>query len=312
MDDTRRAVLDAVADGPTPGPDIADRLGVSRAAVWKHVEALRSEGFAVESTDEGYRLAGVEGFGGPAIEYGLDAPFTVEFHDTVASTNTLARERAEAGRRDHVVVAAEQTGGRGRLDREWTSPRGGLWLSAVLGPECPPAEAPVFTLAAAVALVRALDPLAVDASIKWPNDVLLDTSEGHQKVAGVLTEMAGEHDRVAWVVLGIGCNANVDPETLPPGATSLAEQAGTVDRRALAQRLLDALDSLRGRPDAILDAWREHARTPGRRVRVETPRETVVGVARDVETPGTLLVETDDGRTVRVSTGDCEHLRPAD
>jgi BirA family biotin operon repressor/biotin-[acetyl-CoA-carboxylase] ligase len=309
MNDTRRAVLDALADGPVGGPDLADALDVSRAAVWKHVEALREAGFEVESAGDGYRLAGVPEYGGPAIEYGLDADFEVEFHERLPSTNDRARERAADGAEDVVVVAEEQTGGRGRLDREWASPPGGIWLSVVLRPDLPPASVPILTLAAAVATTHAAREAGVDAGIKWPNDVLVSAGDDEPKLAGILTEMEGEADRVSWVVVGVGVNANVDAADLPPGATSVREQAGDVDRRVLVQRLLEEFDPLRRDPDAVLDAWSGLALTLGREVRVETPSGEVRGEAVRVEPPGALVVRTDAGER-RVHAGDCEHLRP--
>jgi len=214
-----------------------------------------------------------------------------------------------------VVLADEQTGGRGRLDRLWASPSGGVWSSVLLRPDLPPAQVPLLTLATGVATVRAVEPLGVDAGLKWPNDVLVGRQGGdpradEPKLAGILTEMAGEADRTAWVVVGVGLNANVDADALPPGATSLREQVGDVDRRELVQRLLASLDALVTAPERILPEWREVSLTLGRRVRVTTASGAVVGTATDVEPPGRLVVETDDG-PVRVHAGDCEHLRPA-
>ncbi len=309
MQETRKEVLDALASGPVSGPDLAEELGLSRAAVWKHVEALREVGFEIESDGDGYRLAGVPEFAGPAVEFGLEAPYTVEYHDSIPSTNDRARELATEGRENVVVLADEQTGGRGRLDRAWASPSGGVWLSVLLRPDVPPTETPLFTLAAAVATVRAAREASVDAVIKWPNDVLVAGSE--RKLAGVLTEMGGEADRVDWLVVGVGVNANVDPATIPgEGATSLRAQAGDVDRRAFTQRLVEEFHSLRTDPEGILPAWRERAATLGRRVRVDTPGGEVTGEAVGVTYPGSLVVETAGGR-VEVTAGDCEHLRPA-
>ena len=306
MQDTRRAVLNAIADGPVTGPDLADRLDVSRAAVWKHVDALRKSGFGIQSDDVGYRLSTVPDYGGPAIELGLEAPFEIEYHDSLQSTNIRARELAAAGNTDRVVVADEQTGSRGRLERPWVSPPGGIWLSLVCRPDLPPAHAPILTLAAAVAIAEIAREIGVEAGIKWPNDVLVSTNDNERKLAGILTEMEGEADRVSWVVLGIG--VNVDGEGLPEGATGLRDHAD-VDRRIAVQRLLERFDALRDDLDAVLPAWRTHALTLGRRVRVETPTEDVVGRAVDIEFPGTLVVETETGRR-RVHAGDCEHLRP--
>jgi len=308
MQETRRQVLDALAEGPVRGPALAERLDVSRAAVWKHVEALREAGFEIESTDDGYRVAEVPEYGGLAVEFGLDAPFTVEYHDEIDSTNARARRLATEGAGDVVVLADAQTGGRGRLDREWSSPPGGIYLSVVCRPDLPTAHAPIYTLAAAVAAARAAREAGADAGIKWPNDVLVPVGEDERKLVGVLTEMEGEADRVSWVVVGVGVNAGVPASALPGTATSLRELGADVDRRAFVQRFLEAFDDLRGDPDSILPAWREHALTLGRRVRVETPRGVVEGEAVDVAFPGALLVETADGER-RVSAGDCEHLR---
>ncbi|SFR51917.1 MULTISPECIES: biotin--[acetyl-CoA-carboxylase] ligase [Halorubrum] len=335
--DTRRALLDALAadDGPVSGPALADSLGVSRAAVWKAVEGLREEGFAIGSTPDGYVPPDDPGYSGPGIAFGLDAPYSVEYRDRIASTNERARELAGAGAADVAVVADEQTGGRGRLDREWVAPSGGVWLSVLTRPDVPTARAPLFTLAAAVATTDAAREAGVDAHIKWPNDVLVggeedaegDVGEGHdgadpeatgrggRKLAGILTEMEGEADRVGWLVVGVGVNANIVPETLPAGAASLsAERGEPIDRRRFAATLLERYAALTASPaalDGVLPAWRERASTLGRRVRVEAADGVVEGTAVDVAGPGALVVDTDEGRR-RVHAGDCEHLRDAE
>ena len=316
MNETRGALLDELSDGVVSGPHLAERLDISRAAVWKQVEALRDDGFEIESTADGYVVTAVPAYGGAAIEYGLDVPYTIEYHSSIASTNDRGRELATAGERDVVVVADEQTGGRGRLERAWSAPSGGVWLSVVFDPECPPAHAPVYTLAAAVATTRAAREAGVDASIKWPNDLLVadtaaDAERGGRKLAGILTEMEGEADRVSWLLVGIGVNANVDADALPAGATSIRAEAGDVDRRAFVQRLLEEFHDLRNDPDSILDAWRGYSDTLGRRVRVEMRGEAIEGEAVDVEFPGALVVRTAAGER-RVHAGDCEHLRPVE
>ncbi|ELZ80638.1 bifunctional biotin--[acetyl-CoA-carboxylase] synthetase/biotin operon repressor [Haloferax sp. Atlit-6N] len=373
MSDTRRALLDALAEGPVSGPDLADRLGVSRAAVWKHVESLRDEGFGVESAGDGYVVTDVPEYGGPAIEYGLEVDYDIEFHETLDSSNVRARELAAEGASDVVVVAREQTASRGRKNREWSAPDGGVWMSLLVRPDEPPAYAPLYTLAMAVAVCDAAREAGVDASIKWPNDVIVSeandnpsgasasdgvsaseasggspahaggvatseasgsssanadgisaseasggskdsdtpTDRGYRKLCGILTEMEGEADRVSWLVIGPGINVNLDPADLPEGATSVAAEAGPVERRVFVQRVLERFDELRGDIDAVLPAWRERADTLGRRVRVHTASGVIEGEAVDIEHPGTLVVRTDEGEK-RVHAGDCEHLRPAD
>ena len=246
-----------------------------------------------------------------------DGPFEVELHASIGSTNERARELAADGAADVVVLADEQTGGSGRLDRAWASPSGGVWMSVLSRPDLQLAAAPVLTLAAGVATVRAAEPVGVEATLKWPNDVLVpdagDPGSGRteRKLAGILTEAAGDGDRVEWVIVGVGINANVDADALPPGATSIREAVGDADRTELVRRWLDAFDELRTDPDAVLPAWREVSSTLGRRVRVTTSLGDVVGEAVDVEFPGRLVVDTGDDE-VRVHAGDCEHLRPVD
>jgi BirA family biotin operon repressor/biotin-[acetyl-CoA-carboxylase] ligase len=310
MNDTRRRLLAALAaaDGPLAGPTLAERLDVSRAAVWKQIEALRARGFDIESDAGGYVVRSVPDYGAEAIQFGLEAPYDVEYHDRLPSTNDRARELAVAGATDRLVVAGEQTGGRGRLDRGWTSPPGGVYASLCCRPDRPPAHAPVFTLAAAVSVARACREAGVDAAIKWPNDVLVADTE--RKLAGVLTEMEGESDRISWLLVGVGANVDVADSSLPPAATSVRAAGGTADRRRFCQRVFELFHEYRSDPEAVLPAWRERTATLGRAVRIETPSGTVEGEAVDVEFPGALVVRTAEGdRTVHA--GDCEHLRPA-
>ncbi|WP_338729284.1 biotin--[acetyl-CoA-carboxylase] ligase [Haladaptatus sp. DJG-WS-42] len=309
MNDTRARVLAALADGSLSGPELAEKLEISRAAVWKHVEALREAGFVIESDGDGYVLTEIPEYGGPAVEFGLDAPYSIEYHESIDSTNRRARELAKEGAENVVVLADEQTGSRGRLNRDWQAPAGGVWMSLVLRPELPTAHAPLLTLAAAVAVTKVAREAGVEAVIKWPNDVLVSTADGEKKLCGILTEMAGEADRVSWVVVGIGINANLDADEIPETATSLQLEGETVNRRIVVQRVLEEFTVLAADTDAILPAWREYALTLGQYVRVETANGDVLGEAVDVEFPGTLVLETEDG-TVRISAGECEHLRP--
>lgn len=308
MSQSRRRIVRALAnsDGPVSGPTLAEELSVSRTAVWKQIEGLREEGFEIESDESGYRLAAVPDRGSTALSLGLAAPFDVEYHETIDSTNRRARELAEEGATDTVVVANAQTAGRGRLDRSWESPPGGVYVSIVCRPDRPPAEAPLYTLAGAVATTRAIRETGLDAQIKWPNDVLLLNDDTEQKLAGILTEMQGETDRIEWLAVGIGVNID-DPNI--DGATGLrSELDDRVDLRVFVQRILESFDALREQEsESILADWRDAAATLGRRVRVETPGGVIVGRAVDVEPPGALVVETDD-ETVCVHAGDCEHL----
>lgn len=305
MQPTRRQILTALSEETVSGPDIAANLDISRAAVWKHIEALRDEGFVIDSTADGYYLRDKPEFGSTAIEFGLNAPYSIECHDTIDSTNRRARELADAGENNVVVISDCQTGGRGRLNREWTSPPGGIWLSLLFRPDIPIASAPIYTLGAAVAICETVRQFDIDAGIKWPNDVLI----ADKKLAGILTEMEGEADQVGWIIVGIGINANIDSDDLPNTATSLQAEIGTISRRTVIQSLLNRFNSLHMEPSTILPTWRNLSQTLGKPVRVETANETICGTAIDIEFPGSLRIQTESGERV-VTTGDCEHLRP--
>ncbi len=309
VDTTTQHVLDHLASGPTTGPTMARGLDVSRAAVWKQIETLRDVGFAIESDQAGYRVTGVPEYGAEAVAFGLDAPYSIAYQQSVSSTNEVARSLARDGETDLVLLADEQPAGRGRLDRSWVGPSGGIYLSILIRPQLEPVTVPLLTLAAAVATVESLTAIGIDASIKWPNDVVYHG----QKLAGILTEMEGEADRVNWAIVGIGLNANVDPALLPDTATSVAAITGeTVSRREIVQSLLERFHTHTEHLDTIIDAWRVHTETLGRSVRVKIGNETVEGVAEDITASGSLQIRTGEGNLVTVHAGDCEHLRPHD
>ncbi len=316
------AFLAEAGDEFVSGEAISDKLGLSRAAVWKHVDALRAQGYRIDAVPaRGYRLVGIPD---RLAELELrpllnthDLGHVLHWYEEVGSTNDVAKELAEQGAaHGEVVVAEAQTSGRGRRGRSWSSPRGrNVYLSAILRPDLPPARAPELTLLASVALCQATRHAGVPARIKWPNDLVA----GARKMAGVLTEMAAEMDQVQWVVLGLGVNVTARPDDFPPEvrelATSLAIERGQPVPRALfAAALLTALEEWLDRHAAegfapVREAWREMSDTLGRDVRVRTGDGEVVGLAEDVDDAGALLVRTDCGVT-RVLAGDVELLRP--
>jgi BirA family transcriptional regulator, biotin operon repressor / biotin---[acetyl-CoA-carboxylase] ligase len=319
-------VLAFLAEGDdafVSGEAISDKLGLSRAAVWKHVNALRAQGYRIDAVPaRGYRLVEIPDRLGPLeLRPLLDTHHLgreLHWFAEVGSTNDAAKALAEDGALHGAVVVAEaQTAGRGRLGRGWSSPPGkNLYLSAVLRPDLPPSRAPELTLLASVALCEAVRGAGVAASIKWPNDLLA----GGRKLAGILTEMAAEQDLVHWMVVGVGVNVNAAgedfPEELRPTATSLLLERGTPVPRALfAAAFLTALEAWLDRHAAegfapVRAAWREMSSTLGREVRVRTASEDLTGVAEDIDAQGALLVRTAAGLE-RVLAGDVEMLRPA-
>jgi BirA family biotin operon repressor/biotin-[acetyl-CoA-carboxylase] ligase len=317
-------VLDALrrAGGRTcSGASLSEELGVSRAQIWKHVEALRALGYKIEAAaGDGYQLGEApDRLYEAEIHDGLETKWLareVHWLESTDSTNRVALEMAREGAPHGATVVAEgQTAGRGRLGRSFFSPPGlNLYTSTVLRPRLTTAEAPALILASAVAVAEAVaetvdDPEAVE--IKWPNDVLL----GGLKTSGILMELGAEATRISFLVLGIGVNLNVDRETFPDEfrhlATSLSSHCGRrIDRVAFARRLYTHLERVldrcvEGGFDAIRPAFEARFRMTGRRVTVvelggASQAGEVLGIADD----GTLRIRDDRGHERQVIAGD--------
>ncbi|HTP27951.1 MAG TPA: biotin--[acetyl-CoA-carboxylase] ligase [Anaeromyxobacteraceae bacterium] len=303
------------------GEAISDKLGLSRAAVWKHVNALRARGYRIDAVPaRGYRLVGIPDRVGPLELRPLlnthDLGQMIHWLEETGSTNDVAKRLAEEGAlHGEVVVAEAQTAGRGRRGRTWaSSPGKNLLLSVILRPDLPPSRCAELTLVASVALCEVVRRAGVQASIKWPNDLLVRG----RKLAGILTELATDPDRVHWAVVGIGVNVNARTEDfaaeLRSAATSLAiERREPVARALFAAALLGTLEEWLDRHamegfSPVREAWKGMSDTLGQEVRVLSGGRETVGRAEDVDELGALVVRTATGRE-RVLSGDVEALR---
>lgn len=284
------------------GAALASALGVSRTAVWKQVAALRNAGYPVETQrGRGYRLA--PGSPTPAALEALRSGSFGAFYaylGTVESTQEVLKNWALDGAEEGSVVLAErQRKGRGRRGRAWASEPGkSLTFSVLLRPELPLSTLPLLPLAAGLALREACGL----GGLKWPNDLL---SPDGRKLAGVLLEAQVSGEEVAWVLLGIGLN--VHRGLLPEGAAVL-EEFLEVRRVQLLARLLERLEARYAQlrhPAALLQDYRAHSYTLGRRVRVSTPRGVLEGQAMDIAPDGALVVRSAD-TTHHIGAGDVE------
>jgi BirA family biotin operon repressor/biotin-[acetyl-CoA-carboxylase] ligase len=241
----------------------------------------------------------------------------VHCFDVVGSTNREAHRLGQQGAPEGTVVIAEgQREGRGRLGRSWASPSGGgLYLSFVLRPGCPPSGVALLTLVAGIAVASTVRAMGFEPQLKWPNDVLI----ADRKVAGVLTEALFHQDRVDFVVVGVGINVNTELKAFPGDvrdmATSLRVSGGRpVSRLLLLQRLLRRQEQWyelfsAGALEKIIERWRQLDTTVGRVVEVILPQKRFVGVAEAVDDDGALLVRDKKGELVRVLAGDVVHCR---
>jgi len=323
MDDE---ILQLLRESPSAflsGEEISHRLKVSRTAVWKRINHLRNLGYEVEaSTRSGYRLIQSPDLLTPLeikpiLKTNWVGKKIHHFH-SLDSTNSKAYQLALNGAEEgEVVIAESQEKGRGRLGRHWFSPPFlNLYLSVILRPKISPHQAPLITLMAAVATADAIQKFSgLFPLIKWPNDILLRD----RKVAGLLNEIHSEMDRIHFVILGIGANLNMDekmfPKEIRAAATSLKIEMGRpILRKVFLQFLLLELERwytifLREGSTVLLKAWRDRAHIKGRRVKVTSFGEAIVGTAIDVDSDGALILETTNGKRKRIVAGDVEYNR---
>jgi BirA family biotin operon repressor/biotin-[acetyl-CoA-carboxylase] ligase len=314
-------ILSALRENVTgvSGAELADQLHISRAAIWSRIEELRKVGYDIEAGPHfGYRLMGepdalladdlLARLGRTKI-IGRD----IQVFEQTTSTNDVVEKLARDGVREGAVVFAEsQTRGRGRLGRKWVSPaRKGLWFSILLRPNLRPQETTRLTVATATALRRALlSQTRLPVEIKWPNDILING----KKVAGILTEMSAELDRVRHVIPGIGIDVNQDAHEFPPElrkiATSLKIESGeSLSRPALAAVVLRELDYdysriCAGKFSEVAGEWVEHCGTIGKDVTVHIGDRKMRGRAESLDDEGALVLRTEHGRLQRITGGD--------
>lgn len=298
------------------GEKLSKEFGISRAAIWKYMKALKEEGYKIESVSKkGYRLDNAPDL----LTYGEFKPYLktkcigrncIHFN-TIDSTNLVAKKLAQQGEpHGTVIIAEEQTTGRGRLGRVWVSPKStGIWLSVILRPDISPFMASKLTLLGAAAVERALENLGINAYIKWPNDIVLN----NKKVCGILTEMSGEIDRVNYIIMGIGINVNMNsfPENIENIATSLKIQAGNeIDRKLLLAHVLNNFEVFyeafieKSDFSEVLNICRNKSILLGKEVKLISGNSEKSVKALDLDEDGELLVQYEDGTQGKVISGE--------
>ncbi|MFW6152878.1 MAG: biotin--[acetyl-CoA-carboxylase] ligase [Halobacteriota archaeon] len=298
-------VLCAAAAGTVDLPTVAARLERDEATIRDVAASLARRDLLVVDRDA-IRLAPGHGYDAVTLESILPAGYELAMFDRVESTNATAGELLDAGVDARVLVVAErQARGRGRRGRDWHSPPGGIWASIGDGRPRPVATAWLEQFALSLAVIDVTDALGVECRLKWPNDVL---GPDGGKLAGVLVQSVSRGPTRRSTICGVGLNANVDPSTIPPHATTLASLCGPVERWAVLGHLVTAFERRRERASRTRTAWLERAETVGRRVVIDTPDGELVGTATGLTGHGDLVLATDSGRrTVPVSR--CERLR---
>lgn len=299
------------------GQEMCNALGVSRTAVWKVMNQLKEEGYVIEAvSNKGYSLTyrpnTITDYEVKSTLGNLDLIDEVLYYETIDSTNIVAKQLANAGEdRNLLLLAEEQTAGRGRRGRAWSSPKGsGIWMSLLLHPQIAPEHASMITLVSALALVKGIEQAAgIRAQIKWPNDIIVNG----KKVCGILTEMNSELDYIHYVVLGMGINANTKefPEELRSIATSLYMEGGKeVDRAGLVAEVMKQFSSYYHRflqtedLSGLREEYEEYLVHKDQMIRIINGQDSMEGYALGIGEDGSLTVRLLDETITQIISGE--------
>ncbi|EOD01124.1 biotin--[acetyl-CoA-carboxylase] ligase [Caldisalinibacter kiritimatiensis] len=300
------------------GQKISEELNVSRTAIWKYMNQLKDEGYEIESVSrKGYRLILTP----DVLTYdeikdllktkriGRD----ILYFNSIDSTNSKAKQLASDGKGEGtVIISEEQTKGRGRLGRNWVSPKGkGVWMSIIIRPDIQPIDASKITQVTAAAVSKSILELGIKNYIKWPNDIIIN----NKKVCGILTEMSGELNKINYIVIGIGINVNLDENEIPNDikdiATSLKIESGKkVSRKQLVANIFNNFEELyeellnKNEITHSIEICKENSAVLGKEIRVIFRNKEIRGKAVDLTDEGELLIENQEGKIQKIISGE--------
>lgn len=302
------------------GQDLSDSLSLSRAAVWKHIKKLQSLGYKIESKPKlGYKLIKTtESLFPWEISVGLKTNLfgkRIYFFDSIDSTQNfaikIASKKTENGA---LVISEKQTHGRGRQDRKWISPPGGIWISLVLHPDLDASASTLFPLVVSLALAISIEKaLKIKCKLKWPNDVTIKD----KKIAGVLVDASIESGIIEYMILGIGINFKINPKEIEKklihtqnyyGVASLLDKKTKTTPLKLVQEFLFELERLyqilcKNDLKFLVDQWTKRSSTIGRSITITLPNKTIRGKALKIEPDGALILSS-KGKNQRIIAGD--------
>lgn len=296
------------------GEELSKKLGVSRTAIWKNINALRSDGYVISSvTNRGYRLEEIPDLlDKDIISDSLNTSVIgkkIEVLKTVDSTNEEIKRRAANGEPSGlIIVAEEQTKGKGRLGKSWSGNKGGLFFTALIRPDMSPSDISSITLAAGYGVCLAIrEYTGLDARIKWPNDIII----GNKKIVGILTEIAAQTDKLDYAAIGIGINVNNNfPDEISHKATSLyAELGKEINRNDFFRCVIKRLDKVISSFLVCMSidditSFTELCATIGRNVSVKRNGRLIDGKAIGLSKYGELIITDEAGENYIINSGE--------
>jgi BirA family biotin operon repressor/biotin-[acetyl-CoA-carboxylase] ligase len=299
------------------GELISKKLNISRTAVWKKIQLLKELGYDIESVkNKGYRLISKPDVTlSEEITFNLDTKIIgkkIIYFNSISSTNSYAKNLIKKNAEEGTVIISDvQTNGRGRKNRNWLSPKEGLWFSVLLYPKIPAQYAMYVTMAASISVVQAINKLtSLLPIIKWPNDLLL---EG-KKICGILTELDAEIDRINYCIVGIGINVNnyLDKELIEKAGSIIDFYNSKISRVELLKLFLyyfdiNYLKLISKNFDYIKDLWLSYADILDKKVRIIGEKNIITGLIVDIDDTGCLIINTND-KKIKVVSGDLEFI----
>ena len=295
------------------GQNISDKLGITRAAVWKRISKLKELGFEIESvTKKGYKLLSYPDIlNKELIEIGMKSDFighSVEVLESVDSTNDYAKKKAKELVDGSVIISLEQVKGKGRRGRSFHSGKGdGIYLSIILKPGFEPTKAPFITSIAGAALVNTFNKFNIQTKVKWPNDVLING----KKVAGILTEMSADMEFIEYIVLGVGINVSglEFPNELKNIATSLKLEGYDVKKLNIIWQFVYEFELLYNlylneNTSEVVNILRNNSSVLGKQINVHYMNEIESAIAVDINNQGALIIKTQEGEVKELSSGE--------
>ena len=302
------------------GQDLSDVLKISRVAIWKHIEKIRSLGYRIDSKQKrGYKFVNrTEKLLPWEITKKIKSEFVgrrVYYFDEIDSTQNYALQISNNKNENGTVIVAEkQTDGKGRLNRKWYSPEGGIWLSVIIHPEFQISDATIIPLAASLALCESIKKVhKIKTDVKWPNDITIDG----KKVAGMLIDTSIQGNKVENLVLGIGINFAVNIQQIEKrlknspnfyGVTSLFPEKNKPSKIELLVQFLLELEKvinslIKGKNAQIIKDWSKHTNMFGKTISVNTGNGKISGIAKKIDSDEALIIKT-GAKNRRIFVGD--------
>ncbi|MEC9063642.1 MAG: biotin--[acetyl-CoA-carboxylase] ligase [Thermoproteota archaeon] len=302
------------------GEDLSDVLKISRVAVWKHIKKIQTLGYKIESKQKlGYRLINdTEKLLPWEITRDLKTQLIgkrVYYFEEIDSTQSFAQNiAADKKENGTIIIAEKQTAGRGRLERKWTSPKGGIWFSLIIHPKFDVSSSTLIPILSAVALSKSIkSSLGIDTEVKWPNDI---TMKG-KKVAGVLVDASFQTNSIDYLILGIGINFDIDAKKLEKklsktpnfyGINSLRKKEDKTPPKTLLKEFLlqfekNLLQLDSGEKSKIIKEWTKRASGIGKRITINTSNGKISGISQGIDSDGALKLKVRN-ETKKIYVGD--------